>query len=884
VVFDEATMELWVRGQRSETEPQPLRVLSMLLRAEEKLVSTAELAHFLTTEYAIAKSISRLRAALQDCGKYVKTVRGKGYRFDAGRVPVERTVSGSVVVNSLQLKPRHPVPERKGLVLERQLGGQLPGTEAWIAYRSASGERRVFKFATDAAGIASLKREVVLSRLVRAELGQRPDILQLHGSSLQSAPFFLEGEDGGQELTAWAAEHLGGMCLEERLELFLQVAGTVRDLHRIGLFVNDIQPGNILVAGESRRWRVRLASFGRCWLPDPGRLDHHQIDTLGLTPAQVMGAQVPAATGPHIAPELRIGGPATPGGDIYALGTLLYQLLAGNVRKNLDSGWHRDVEEVLVHADIAAATDGDPGHRTVRVEALIEGVMSLELRRARREHERVEREAEMNVQRHQIRSSARRPWVLMTLLILAVTSVVGLVQTNQSRVESREEAEQRVLLTKDLPVMANPVAPSSAREAASEESLTTLERIYASATDPTTKARLLGQIADAYWGWGKYDKAEARLSEATKLLEEALGSAHVSTLEAEYLHARTLALLTRFKDADDLLQRTDLLAGDRLRTPTRLAMISLWVHAGVAFVQSQPDRALPLYQQADRVRALVAPDDPAWLFRTQDGLASCYVRLNRNEEAVTLLQRLLSSNRAPDTLDVLEWIKARLQYGVALRNVARIREAERVTQEAVHDSVLAAGARTYITAVAWEHLGAAYQAGGRLKDALEAERSAYGILKDTVGRLGRGTLAVSGNLAALEYLTGNLHQALGDLRSTHTAMVSVLGQTAPLTQLVDYYLAATLNETGSAEEAWSLVTRLEPNALAAADASGFWDERLQGLKGQILVNRGQIQQGRALILESLTTLRHKRVQSWIMEQLQRRMGSTPPSMGKDRTI
>jgi tetratricopeptide (TPR) repeat protein len=343
-------------------------------------------------------------------------------------------------------------------------------------------------------------------------------------------------------------------------------------------------------------------------------------------------------------------------------------------------------------------------------------------------------------------------------------------------------------------------------------------------------------------------------------------------------------MLSRYQDATALLARADRQAGARLGAMTHLAMVAHWVHAGNELMQSRPDRALPLYEQAEHIRMQVAADDPLWLFRIHANLASCYVRLNRSRDAVALLEPLLRSDYDPGKLNLVDWIKARLQYGLALSNVARFVQAEQVLRDTVGESSREVGGDNYVTALAWEHLASLYEAEGRWKEALSAEQHAYPILEATAGRLWQPTLVVSSNLGALEYLSGDPDRAIKTLRAVHRDLAAVAGQGAPLVQIADYYLAAALNETGSSEEAWSLAAALDSTALAAADASGHWSERLQALRGLIQVNRGQVQQGRALVQKALATLRHERVQSWILEQLERGMRSTHPSIGNSQRV
>ena len=73
----------------------------------------------------------------------------------------------------------------------------------------------------------------------------------------------------------------------------------------------DIKPQNLLVANDGS---IKIADFGVA----------HALDQTRLT---LTGSIV--GTARYLAPEQTVGGPITPAADVYALGVVLYELLAG---------------------------------------------------------------------------------------------------------------------------------------------------------------------------------------------------------------------------------------------------------------------------------------------------------------------------------------------------------------------------------------------------------------------------------------------------------------------------------------------------------------------------------------------------------------------------
>ena len=214
-----------------------------------------------------------------------------------------------------------------------------------------------------------------------------------------------------------------------------------------------------------------------------------------------------------------------------------------------------------------------------------------------------------------------------------------------------------------------------------------------------------------------------------------------------------------------------------------------------------------------------------------------------------------------------DWTKAHLQYGLALSNLGRYAEAEGIMRGVIGETTRVLGAESYLTGLAWNHLSAVDQAEGHWSEAIEAEAHSYPIMQKYQGDRGLATLSAEATLGSLECLAGNTAAALTMLERVQPVLANVLGPDAPITQITDFYLAAVLNQVGEPQRAWSLVSGLTTTALAAADASDHWEERLQGLKGQILMRLGQEASGRALVGAAVAGLVQNRAPAWIVTPL-----------------
>ena len=109
-----------------------------------------------------------------------------------------------------------------------------------------------------------------------------------------------------------------GLKLADRLELFQTICSTVHFAHQHLVVHRDIKPGNILVTTEGI---PKLLDFGIAKILDP---------ILDAGPSQATLTLVPAMTPDYASPEQLQGGVITTASDVYSLGVLLYELLAGS--------------------------------------------------------------------------------------------------------------------------------------------------------------------------------------------------------------------------------------------------------------------------------------------------------------------------------------------------------------------------------------------------------------------------------------------------------------------------------------------------------------------------------------------------------------------------
>jgi serine/threonine-protein kinase len=159
------------------------------------------------------------------------------------------------------------------------------------------------------------QREETLARLNREARAignlSHPNIVSIYHA----------GEEGDQHYLVM--EFLDGITLRQRLDdigalpvpqaadILDQVASGLDAVHAQNVVHRDIKPGNVMLLGDGR---VKLMDFGVARQTD---------DTMVTRAGMTVGS--PA----YMAPEQVRGEPATAASDLWALGVLLYEMLAG---------------------------------------------------------------------------------------------------------------------------------------------------------------------------------------------------------------------------------------------------------------------------------------------------------------------------------------------------------------------------------------------------------------------------------------------------------------------------------------------------------------------------------------------------------------------------
>lgn len=250
------------------------------------------------------------------------------------------------------------------------------------------------------------------------------------------------------------------LSLPERLALIRQVCDGMQHAHAKGHIHRDLKPANLLVEEIDGAPRVRIIDFGVC-KPVPGSDAPHRDVTAF---EQLVG------TPRYMSPEQAEGGDIDALSDVYAIGVVLYELIAGETPFHDELGSVRtalQIRSILCHRvpeppsvraarrgreDLARAARGD-------VDRIV--MKCLALRREERYRSVLELDADLDrYQRgmpiaargrsplYAARKFARRNWITLTGTGIALGACVAALafwmHTRSVAAESRANAERQL--------------------------------------------------------------------------------------------------------------------------------------------------------------------------------------------------------------------------------------------------------------------------------------------------------------------------------------------------------------------------------------------------------------------------------------------------------
>jgi len=365
-----------------------------------------------------------------------------------------------------------------------------------------------------------------------------PNIARLlDGGALEDGtPFLVMELVEGEPITRYANQRRLGV--RRRLELFLEVCAAVQAAHQSLVVHRDIKPSNVLVTAQGS---PKLLDFGIAKLLDPAGVDWTTAETRGAPPL----------TPCYASPEQLSGQPVTTATDVYALGTLLFELLTGrlpfstedcSLRKWIvtvcESEPRRPSAAVLEAPDGSAGMpDGDRAALARRLAGDLDHIVLKALRKDPAHRYGTAAELAADIERHLAglpvlarrgtlpyragKLIRRHRWPLLavlTLVLLGTGFTAELArQLHRTRIE-KVKAETVKNLLVEVFSAADPASVRS-KEPTARELLDRGRQRIASGLEgePEVKASLLEAIGQVYNNLGHVEEAASTFEQAVKL-------------------------------------------------------------------------------------------------------------------------------------------------------------------------------------------------------------------------------------------------------------------------------------------------------------------------------------------------------------------------------
>ncbi len=615
-----------------------------------------------------------------------------------------------------------------------------------------------------------------LERQVLA-LMQHPGIAQLYdaGMTAEGEPYFAMEHVDGEPITDYCDRHRLGIAA--RLRLFLAVCAAVQHAHQKGIIHRDLKPANLLVTERDGQPVPKVIDFGiaraiggelageamlTCLDQAPGTLAFMSPEQLALP--RPLTEESDAA--PVAAVDTR--------SDVYALGVVLYGLLAGispfagqHPTQLVDAILRQDPPPLdqrvsALGAALVAVADGRATPPAALVRQLagdLTWIVGKALEKRPEDRYAAVSELAADLERHladlpvlaapprlghRLRKLVRRNRLAVTAAALVVASVLGglaatgaaLVRSRRAEARATREAQKAQAANDFLRGMLS--SASLAEEGRQVKVAEVLDRAAESlgdrlAGEPEVQASLRSTLGRTYESLGLWTEAERELGRAIDLYRATVGELAPATLEARTVHGIVLDSLGRTAEAEAELAETIRQSSEHLGAEDPQTLAARVALAGVWESQSRLVEAEAAYRDVlARREARYGADSPE-TFEAAAGLQLVLSESGKEAAAEALGRDLLAQMRRqlgathPDTL-----ITANNLANV-LANAGKGAEAEALLRELVREQEAVRGGEHPETLTSRHNLAIALVRLGREAEAEDLEREVLAARRRVLG-------------------------------------------------------------------------------------------------------------------------------------------------------
>ncbi len=532
----------------------------------------------------------------------------------------------------------------------------------YLAEREDLGIRVAIKLMRDA-WLSPARRERFTSEQRMLAQLNHPSIARLYDADTlaNGTPFFVMEYVEGEPLTEYCRRHR--CSIERRLQLFRSVCEAVQYAHSHAVIHRDLKPSNILVKEDGS---IRLLDFGIA----------KQVESLDRATDQTMTG-LRLMTLAYAAPEQIRGSRVGIQSDVYSLGMILYELLAGAPPFDLSNLSTSQAEAVLLEQEPAkpstkarqGSADGDSTSPAVSkaawadLDVLCLTAIHKDMARRYRSVEALIRDIDHYLQGAPLEArpdSARyrmRKFITRNQRAVAVTAAtfaiaVGLVGFFPVRLaKARNDALAEAARTQRIQRFTLDLFKGGDEAAGPSEDLRVVtlldcgvQEAQLLSGEPEAQAELFATLGGIYQKLGKYDRADSLLLVALGERKKSLGADNRSVAETLVLLSLLRADQAKYDDAEQFA-RQGLAMSQRHLPPNHPQVAKATFALGkVLEDRGRYDQAIQVLDQAAKLQS--APRAlPADLAATLSELANTNFYAGHYDVSEALNQRVLGMQR-----------------------------------------------------------------------------------------------------------------------------------------------------------------------------------------------------------------------------------------------
>lgn len=685
------------------------------------------------------------------------------------------------------------------------------------------------------------------------------------GTLDDGAPFFIMEYVKGSTIATYCAQH--ALSVNERIELMHKVCLGIEHAHQKGVLHCDLKPSNIVVTEIDGKAQPKIIDFGTARMLDREKVQASMYGTLAYI--------APEQANPTASLDTRT--------DVYTLGLILYELLAGErLRKNLSTQDDLSLDalqaalakqaatrlpsdlagerlprsrQLELQAIIERSVHPDPDSRYSGAAALASDLASwLALEPVKALPESTGYRWRCLIRRHRLAFGIAGLAVL-SLLGGLVGTTLGLREAQHQRFLSEQRQDDLTQVVRFQQKMLTAIDFQDLAERLTERLAGNAYRLAIREGQDETSARQMSeQTRDMIEGLAPVDAArdlvvEGILGQSANIIDQDYRRADRVEAALRIALAQTLLSWQAFSNAEHQIQTArkifaelgDSSSLDALNAETEAVKLHWW--------RSEFEAALEL---STRLRPVaersLGPDHELtlYLLRAQSSMTSYAGNLMLALELGSALRQRLIALHGPDHPDTIraeaDWLDI---YQRTLNDQCPAELIGQYEQHLQRAATLSGPARR-IHAISSMNLGRCLALNGILDEAIDWTRNAADAARETLGERHQITLVALNDTAWLLLLSGRYPEVDTMIQSLDELLIEVHGHQSHMPWFARSYrlaLDSIAGRHGEAIAGFEQLAELVENNLTAPETLLRW----------VLTQKAMAQERAGLTIESWRT-------------------------------